>query len=326
MKQNLLAAGFLWVAFAFVPLASLKGETPAVESAAPAAAVASPQWIKDVDYVGDGNPKHQLDLLLPADRQGKKLPLVVFIHGGSWLGGSRQDGNFMLQALAKAGYAAASISYRFSSEKPWPAQIYDCKAAIRFLRAQAADYQIDPNRIGVAGMSAGGHLVSLLGVSGDVKELEGSLGGHTDMSSRVNCVVNFFGPEDFLTALDQNADHPFYQKGDRNTLEKLFGGPLDKAADAEKQASPVTWVTKESAPFFTAHGTADPIVPFAQAQEIHTALQKAGVESHLIAMKDLGHGFTSDELNVLIMQFLDQHLRDKPAKIPVDLQIEVKWK
>ncbi|MDB6080459.1 MAG: putative lipase/esterase [Akkermansiaceae bacterium] len=293
--------------------------------AAPAAPPATAaEWVRDVDYVGDGNGRHKLDLLLPKNRAGKKLPLVVFIHGGSWSSGSRNDGREMLEWMARSGYAAASISYRLSEEAQWPAQIDDCKAAIRFLRAKAADYQIDPDLIGVTGFSAGGHLASLLGTSGGVKELEGTLGANLKTSSRVSCVVNFFGPEDFLTIIPQNADHQVLSYFGQKNLTLLFGAPVDKAQEAAKQASPVTWVSKDDPPFLTAHGTADPIVNFAQAQEIHAALQKAGVESHLFAMEGKGHGFISDALNAQVLLFLNLHLKGQPAKIPVDEVIKGK--
>jgi acetyl esterase/lipase len=278
-------------------------------------------WIKDVDYVGDGNAMHRLDLLLPKDRAGKKLPLVVFIHGGSWVSGSRQDCMPAIQELVKAGYATATISYRLSGEAQWPAQIFDCKAAVRFLRAKAGDYQIDPTRVGVGGFSAGGHLASMLGTSGGVKELEGTLGANRKASSRVNCVVNFFGPEDFQTIIPQNTDHPIISAYGQHNVTKLFGAPIGKAPEIARQASPLTWVSKDDPPFLTAHGTSDPVVPFQQAQEIHGALLKAGVESHLFAMQGEGHGFSNDALNTQVLLFLNKHLKGVPAKIPVELTI-----
>jgi acetyl esterase/lipase len=188
--------------------------------------------------------------------------------------------------------------------------VYDCKAAIRWIRAHAKEHNLDPERIGVWGASAGGHLVSLLGTSGGVKELEGDLGSHTAESSRVTCVVNFFGPENFMTMLPPQA-----HGNATGAIGALFGGSLsEKTADA-KAASPVTHVTADDPPIFTAHGTKDPLVPFAQAQELDAALKKAGVPHLLMEMTGAGHGFRSAELDARIAQFFDLHLRGTKTEI-----------
>jgi hypothetical protein len=154
----------------------------------------------DVPYAGTDNPRQRLDLFLPETATGEKpIPLVAFIHGGAFRAGDKRCGWPMVARLVTSGaYAGASIGYRLSGEVTWPAQIHDCKAAIRWLRANAKRYNIDPDRIGVIGTSAGGHLVAMLGTSGNVAELEGTLGAHGDTSSRVSCVVDEFGPTDFL--------------------------------------------------------------------------------------------------------------------------------
>ena len=144
--------------------------------------------VADLPYADNDNPRQQLDLLLPERPADEKpLPVVVFIHGGAWRGGDRKGGQRMVAPLVAAGdYAGASVGYRLSGEAIWPAQIHDCKAAIRWLRANAKKYNLDPDKIAVWGASAGGHLVAMLGTSGGVKELEGTLGKHTDQSSRVH--------------------------------------------------------------------------------------------------------------------------------------------
>ncbi|MES2660918.1 MAG: alpha/beta hydrolase [Verrucomicrobiota bacterium] len=274
----------------------------------PQAAAVGVDQIRDVDYVGKGNPRQTFDLLLPKDHATKKRPLVVFIHGGGWNSGKKEDGLGAIRMLAATGdYVAATINYRLSQEAAWPAQIFDCKAAIRFLRGKADVYGIEPQNIGIMGMSAGGHLVSMLGTSGGVIELEGDLGPFPKLSSKVQCVVNFFGPTDFLT-MSGDATKP-------SAVTALLGGIGPDLRAKAKQASPVTWVTKSSAPFLTAHGTKDTLVPFTQAEEINTALVKAGVESHLIAMQGAGHGFANDALNQRIKQFLDNHLRQQNGRI-----------
>ncbi|MEO5913670.1 MAG: alpha/beta hydrolase [Luteolibacter sp.] len=274
------------------------------------------ELLGNVDYVGKGDPAQTLDLLVPQDHATKKRPLVVFIHGGGWNSGRKEDGLAAMRLLSSTGdYVTATINYRLSQEAVWPAQIYDCKAAIRFLRGKADEYGIDAENVGIIGMSAGGHLVSMLGTSGEIAALEGDIGPFPKQSSRVQCVVNFFGPTDFLT-MSGDALQP-------NPVTALLGGIGPDLKEKAKQASPVTWVTKNSAPFLTAHGTKDPLVPFAQAEEIHQALLKAGVESHLIAMQGAGHGFSNNTLNQRIHQFFDNHLRHQTGAIsdePINAQ------
>lgn len=267
--------------------------------------------VNDVDYVGNGNPRQTLDLLVPGDRATTKRPLVVFIHGGAWNSGEKENGLPVIRAISSTGdYVTATLNYRLSQEAVWPAQLFDCKAAIRFLRGHADDYGIDPDHVGVIGVSAGGHLVSMLGTTGEVASQEGDLGKFPKLSSRVQCVVNFFGPTDFLT-MSGDAMTP-------NPITQLLGGAGPELKEKAKQASPVTWIAKTSAPFFTAHGTKDPLVPYSQAEELNTALAKADVESHLIKMVGGGHGFVSDDLNQRIRQFLDNHLRQQDRKISDD--------
>lgn len=281
------------------------------EEQAAAAAITAPaaaNLARDVDYVGRGNPRQMLDILVPSDHGLKKRPLVVFIHGGAWKAGKKEDGMHVARAISSTGdYVVATINYRLSGEAVWPAQIFDCKAAIRFLRGKADDYGIDPARIGVFGMSAGGHLVSMLGTSGDKADLEGDLGPFPKVSSKVQCVVNFFGPADFLT-MGGDGSKP-------NAITELLGGIGPDLKEKARLASPVTWIDKSSAPFFTAHCTKDPLVPFSQAEELHALLGKAGIESHLITMVDAGHGFASDDLNLRIRQFLDNKLRQQSGPI-----------
>jgi acetyl esterase/lipase len=153
------------------------------------------RFLQDLQYVEHGHERNRLDLYLP-EKAESRLPLIVWIHGGGWQAGSKEACPTVY--LAAKGYAVASINYRLSQHAAYPAQIEDCKAAIRWLRANAAKYHLDPDRVGVWGGSAGGHLVALLGTTAGMKELEGK-GGNLDQSSRVQCVVDFFGPTDFVT-------------------------------------------------------------------------------------------------------------------------------
>lgn len=272
--------------------------------------------LKNIDYVGADNPRQKLDLFVPKDAATKKRPLVVFIHGGGWLSGRKEDGINVAKLIASSGdYVAATINYRLTQEAAWPAQIYDCKAAIRFLRGKAGEYGIDPDHIGVMGLSAGGQLVSLLGTSNDEPLLEGSLGKFGKVSSRVQCVVNFFGPTDFLTFFGKETSPQKLR--DADMISKLFGPkkPDAEIQESARQASAVTWITKDDAPFFTAHGTDDSLVPYAQAEEIHSALTNAKVESYLVKMQGAGHGFANNELNQRIKVFFDKCLRGIPGEI-----------
>lgn len=270
----------------------------------------------DFPYADTDNPRQRLDLYLPKTRKSDKpLPVIVFIHGGGWKAGDKSGGLGNIARFVQSGeYAGVSVGYRLTDEAQWPAQIHDCKAALRWIKANAKKHGLDASKIAAWGTSAGGHLVSFLGTSGDVKELEGTLGKHLDQNSTVACVVNFFGPEDFLTMVRQPSTID-RTKGKDYPEALLLGGSVQERESAAKEASPVTHVSKGDAAFFTTHGTKDPLVPFAQGQEIHAALQKAGVPSLLQEMTNGGHGFKSPILDDRVKQFLDLHLRGIAAEI-----------
>jgi acetyl esterase/lipase len=187
-------------------------------------------------------------------KSDKPLPVIALIHGGGWVNGDRLGYASLGIQLARTGdYAAVGVGYRLTKEAHWPAQVHDCKAAIRWIRAHAKEYNLDADKIAVWGSSAGGHLSSLLGTSGDVKELEGDLGPNTSFSSRVQCVVNLCGPEDFTQALMfDKQGQPIWND---DAVSGLLGGNAqDKHANAVA-ASPVTHVSKDDPPFITFHGT-----------------------------------------------------------------------
>lgn len=269
----------------------------------------------NIAYADNDNPRQALDLFLPKKRStDKPLPLIVFIHGGAWKAGDKGAGmREVIPFVAGGDYAGASVGYRLTNEAQWPAQIQDCKAAIRWLRGNAGKYGIDKDHIAVWGSSAGGHLVSMLGTSGDVTALEGRLGSFTHQSSRVQAVVNFYGPENFITMSTQESTVDRTVPGYPEAL--LIGGRVQDVPEAARNASPVTYISKDDPPFLTAHGTKDPLVPFAQATELHEALKKAGVSSVLITMKNGGHGFASGELDAVVRHFFDKHLRGIDSKI-----------
>lgn len=279
----------------------------------------APQGVKvlrDLPYAGTANPRQTLDLILPEKRATEKpLPLVVWIHGGGWRNGDKRSGLNRVAPLAASGrYVGGSIGYRLSGEAQWPAQIHDCKAAIRWLRAHAKEYGIDPNRIAVWGSSAGGHLVSMLGTSGGVKELEGKLGKHGDQSSRVQAVVNYYGPSALLlmNSKPSRIDHDAPDSPE----SKLIGVPIQKAKAKTRQASPLTHATKDDAPHLHVHGTDDPLVPFHQSEILHAALKKAGVESTLITVQKGEHRAPRPVDAKQVRAFLERHLHGRGKRLP----------
>ena len=270
--------------------------------------------IENVPYADTDNPRQQIDLFLPRQQlDDKPLPIVAFIHGGGWRKGSRRSGlNFIGPIVQTRKYIGASIGYRLTDEAIWPAQIHDCKAAIRWLRANAGMYGGDSNKIVVAGSSAGGHLVALLGTSGDVAELEGDLGDWGEKSSRVNGVINFFGPSNFTSmgGWHNNPDSP---------ESILLGGPVQENMDTARSASPITYVTKDDPPFLTIHGTNDALVPFEQSVELTDSLQKAGVLARLIPIQDGGHGRPHvSELDERIRLFLENQFDGRHHEISTE--------
>jgi acetyl esterase/lipase len=270
-----------------------------VLTAWPLAGRADDKTFKDLAYgPSDAN---KLDLYLP-EKADAPTPLIVWVHGGGWQQGDKKGGP-ALPFVAK-GYAVASINYRLSKEATYPAQIEDCKAAVRYLRANAKKYNLDPDRFGAWGGSAGGHLVALLGTAGDVKELEGK-GDNLDVSSRVQAVCDWFGPTD-LAQMGGSHDKPDSPEA------KLIGGPLQDNKDKVAKANPIIYVTKTAAPFLIMHGDQDKTVPPSQSDLLNEALKKAGVETSYEVVKGAGHGgekFNTPESLKLVEDFFDKHLK-----------------
>jgi len=256
-------------------------------------------------YARAGEYELKLDLYIPP--AAVHPPLVVWIHGGGWRGGSKENmpGAFLLSR----GYAVASISYRLSNVAQFPAQIEDCKAAIRWLRAHASQYGYEAARIGVWGASAGGHLAALLGTSGGVKDLE-TQHGYRDQSSRVQAVVDYYGPTDFT----QMSKFPSKMNHDAPDSPEalLLGGPVQQNKDKAARANPITYVTPDDPPFLIVHGDQDPLVPLNQSELLAAALKKAGVPVQLAVIPGGGHGgppFLDEERRQWITAFFDRHLK-----------------
>lgn len=269
-----------------------------------AAASAAGIEIKDVLFATVDEHELKLDLYLPEDV--KNPPLMVWIHGGSWTGGSRKGCN--VKWLADHGYAVASISYRFSQHAVFPAQIHDVKAAVRWLRAHAGEYGYDPERIGVSGESAGGHLAALLGLSAGVNALEGQVGEHPDQSSKVSVVVNYYGASDFIL---RSKTQPERADAVGSVVYRLLGGPAGVLTDKAVLASPAFHVTRNDPPVMIIHGVEDGTVLIDQATRLFTAYLDAGLPVELHALEGLGHGgdvFYEGTNRQLVLDFLEKHL------------------
>ena len=242
-------------------LVSVPRALPAESSLPPGVKV-----LRNIEYVPGGGSSRSMDLYLPEHAAGP-VPPIIYIHGGSWSEGSKEGGPGM--RLPAIGFAVAKINYRLSSQAVFPAQIEDCKAAVRFLRAHAADYHLDPRHIGAWGSSAGGHLAALLGTSGGVRELEGSEGG-LNVSSRVQAVCDFFGPSNFTPVAGQ-ASYESQERMDSpaSPVFHLLGGPASKKPELAKLASPITFVSRSAPPFLIMHGDHDSVVPLEQSQLLY---------------------------------------------------------
>jgi acetyl esterase/lipase len=251
--------------------------------------------LRDLVYWPGGHERQTLDLYLPAGVKGS--PLVVWVHGGAWRSGSK-DKPRALTPLLGEGFAVASINYRLSQHAPFPAQIEDCKAAIRWLRANAGQYGYDPNRIGVWGASAGGHLVALLGTTGHVREFD--VGPIPDTSSRVQAVCDWFGPTDLLKMDEQAGGKGSFKHDAPDSPESvLIGGPIQQLPDKVRRASPMTYVRPDAPPFLIMHGDQDFTVAIGQSELLRDALRAAGVAVEYKTVPGGGHGFRGADVPAL---------------------------
>lgn len=307
----------LWVLILLPALASAAGPStkPAAPHSKPPVLPHGVRMLQDVRYGAALGPSNLLDVYLPdpPDADSAPLrPLLVWIHGGGWQAGTKEGCPGL--AMVPRGYAMASINYRYSQEAPFPAQIHDCKGAIRFLRARASEYHIDPARVGVWGASAGGHLVALLGTTNGMKDLEGTVGGNLKQSSDVQCVADWFGPTDFVQFHAHAAADASTLPGDvvGPMLLKLFGGTVEEKHDLAVLASPIAHISKSNPPMLIQQGDKDPLVPAAQSQTFYDALKAAGVDATLEIIPGAGHGNGFGTPQALkLAAFFDKNL--KPA-------------
>ncbi len=272
------------------------------------------ELVRDVVYAqataADGSPVTlMMDVAFP--RRGEEpLPAVIYVHGGGYAHGSKAHGRPVLIGLADGGYLAVSIDYRLSGQAPFPAAVHDCKAAVRFLRASAADLGIDPGRIGVIGHSAGGHLSALLAVSGNTGQLDGELepGG---VSSAVACAVDISGPCD----LGPHAGAP------GSVLRRWLGEDDETYARNARAANPVAYVDATDPAVLIVHGADDDLVPPDSARQLKAAIDAAGAPAELLIVEGQGHAVADPAAYVRIAAFLDEHLGGRaaatlPARLP----------
>ena len=277
----------------------------------------SVQTTLNIPYAGTDNPRQCLDLFLPKKRvSDAPLPVIVFVHGGAWRAGDKRSGQGRVRPFVESGrYAGVSVGYRLTDEAHWPAQIHDCKAAIRWIRANAKAHGLDPDRIGVWGTSAGGHLVAMLGTSAGVAAMDGDLGPHATLSTRVTCVVDFFGPTDFLQMDSHRVPGSKMAHDPPDSPESiLVGGAIQEHPDRVAAANPITYVTADDPPILIMHGDDDRLVPIHQSEIFETALQKAGVDVTFVPVKGAGHGLRGAHISDQVTAFFGRHLGRAPDR------------
>jgi acetyl esterase/lipase len=256
-----------------------------------------------VEYANPDNQHLQLNVARPKQADGA-LPCVLCIHGGGFRAGHRDSNNPLLIKLAGRGYVAVSTSYRLAPKYQFPAAIYDVKAAVRWLKANAVLYHIDPDHIGVTGDSAGGHLAQFLGVTANIRQFEGDE-GNPAQSSRVACVVNRYGPSDFTKSYGKSVDAA-------EVLPLWLGGDLEHARERHILASPLNWVTPSAAPTLILHGTDDKYVANEQGVWMRDRLKECGVPVEMLTLEGAGHGFKgadAEKAQSALLAFFDRQLK-----------------
>lgn len=269
--------------------------------------------ITDIPYTDSLiSEKQKLDLYIPD--KDNLMPCLVWIHGGAWLAGSKDGLAGEIDTVLHHGYVVASVGYRLSGESIFPAQIYDCKAAIRFLKEKGTKYKIDSTKIAVAGASAGGHLASLIGTSYDVPSLEDKNLGSKKASSKVHAVIDFYGPTDFLimAELPGTCKDPMVHLDSKSPESLLLGCNIEDCPLKVRKANPITYVTKDDPPFLIFHGTSDCIVTPKSSMLLEKKLIEKGIRTEIYLLKNAGHGgeeFVSSEVKTLVLNFLNKTLQ-----------------
>ncbi len=280
----------------------------------PPPAPAGTRVIRDVEFASTPHGPLLLDIYLPDTSSDTPLPVLMYIFGGGWAIGNRHQVRvFQWQNFAQHGYAVVGISYRLSHQDIFPAQIHDCKKALRWIRSNAKKYNFDAQRIGVFGSSAGGHLSALMGTSGDVLELEGPLeAGDEDYIGQLQAVADFMGPTDMEQAEAQRLKPGMSWVSRGSIATALFGDKIANVPELVRSANPLTYIKPGMPPFFIVHGEKDRVVPVGQSILLHEALQASGNESELIILEGKGHtdvkAYGADEIFSKLKAFFDRHL------------------
>jgi len=262
--------------------------------------------IRDVEYARVNGQPLLVDIVMPPEKFSEPRPVVIFIHGGAWRAGDRRGGMRYLLPLARAGYTGFSIDYRLTNRARFPAQLHDCKAGVRWVRAHAAEYGAAPDWIGITGTSAGAHLAALVALSGGEPATEGDVGDCLDTSSKVQALVDWFGPTD-LRYLGEDPDG--WQKA---ILHELLGGLPSEVPELAALASPITHIDAGDPPVLIIHGDADKTVPVELSRVFHEALADADVEVEYIEVERGGHAKfrntkpDQEDLVRLMIEFFDR--------------------
>lgn len=260
-------------------------------------------WEAGVEYSNPDDQHLQMNIARPKTGDGP-FPAVLCIHGGGFRAGKREGYDALCIKLAERGFVAATCTYRLAPKYQFPAAVHDTKAAVRFLRANATKYKLNPSKIGTTGGSAGGHLAQFLAVTPDVPEFEGT-GGNADQSSKVACVVNVYGPSDFTKSYGKSVDA-------HEVLPLWLGGDVKTAYVRHIRSSPLYWVTPNAAPTLCIHGTEDKYVAHEQAVWMVDKLKAATVEAELLTLEGAGHGFKgadAEKADQALFAFFEKHLK-----------------
>jgi len=259
--------------------------------------------VPSLDYGGIGSKRQTLDLYLP-ERVGNaaRLPLIVYIHGGGWMVGDKRQAKWRMQAFMESGeYAVASVNYRLSGDDVWPAQIHDCKAALRWLKAHADEYGYNKDRFILVGVSAGGHLAAMLATTENRADLAGNVGEHLNESDDVAAAVVICGPTALIPL--KEATESESRKGGR-LISRLLGTPANEQPELARSASPLTYASKKAAPMLLVYGEEDPLVTLDHGVEFHDALRDAGAKAVLLRVAGAGHlDLVTPEAGWMIGQF-----------------------
>lgn len=297
------------------PAPTLTPETTTAPATDPTVVIpnTTAEAIKDVEYGRVGDIPLLLDIYIPETPIASPIPAIIFIHGGGWERSDKGEKLCVIKFshLATHGFIVASINYRLSGVAPFPAAVEDSKCAVRWLRANADKYNVDPDRIAVAGYSAGGHLAMMVGLVDETVGLEGN-GGWQEFSSRVQAVCSFYGPTDFVSRYIEKpvSTHP--------THIKFLGGTMEEKPEIYKAASPINYVTEDDPPLLLVHGELDETVPYSDSKRMYQAYQQAGLEAELVKVSGAGHNFlpagdspvspSIDEIHKMRLDFFIKHL------------------